>query len=266
MTNSGIIFGNQGPLMEGTWYNPQTGDSFVVKDSFFENNQYVISTTDGRVLGYDMIQNYIKSDKPIKMPKNQTKKTHDEIPAEVLSEIADDTQIPNDLFVDTDIYGVNNQLTPSLGNINKPLHYGIQDETPPFNIGIIKKALDKCSRPQVDCSIVWDNFPKKEIQMLNEIMEIDTKEIVEWYASQLDTTQIAIAIHNSIVSYINDQLYGRAVDINDIDLTLESEMYTEYEREPINSVAKESVMFVDETPVKSPKKTTPKKSTKKSKK
>ena len=265
MTNSGIIFGNQGPLMEGTWYNPQTGDSFVVKDSFFENNQYVISTTDGRVLGYDMIQNYIKSDKPIKMPKNQTKKTHDEIPAEVLSEIADinDDIMPNDLFVDTDIYGVNNPLTPSLGNINKPLPYSIQEETPSFNIGIIKKALDKCSRPQVDCSIVWDNFPKKEIQMLNEIMEIDTKEIVEWYASQLDTTEIAIAIHNSIVSYINDQLYGRDIntidiDINtiDIDLTSESEKAIKYE--PINSVAKESVMFVDETPVKSPKKSTKK--------
>lgn len=265
MTNNGIIFGNQGPLMEGTWYNPQTGDSFVVKDSFFENNQYVISTTDGRVLGYDMIQNYIKSDKPIKMPKNQTKKTHDEIPAEVLSEIADDTQIPNDLFVDTDIYGVNNPLTPSLGNINKPLpYYSVQEETPSFNVGIIKKALDKYTRPQVDCSIVWDNFPKKEIQMLNEIMEIDTKEIVEWYASQLDTTEIAIAIHNSIVSYINDQLYGRVPNTIEIDLTLESKKAIKYE--PINAVAEESVMFADETPVKSPKKSSPKKVTKKSKK
>lgn len=267
MTNSGIIFGNQGPLMEGTWYNPQTGDSFVVKDSFFENNQYVISTTDGRVLGYDMIQNYIKSDKPIKMPKNQTKKTHDEIPAEVLNEIADDTQISNDLFIDTDIYGVNNPLTPSLGNINKPLPYGMQEPQTPFNVGIIKKALDKCSRPSVNCDIVWDNFPKKEIQMLNEIMEIDTKEIVEWYASQLDTTEIAIAIHNSIVSYINDQLYGRILNTIEIDTTLESEKAIKYE--PINAIAKESVMFADETPVKSPKtskKSSPKKTTKNAKK
>lgn len=265
--NNGIMFGTNGPMMTGTWYNPATGDSFTVRDSFFENNQYVVSTTDGRVLSYDVIQNYVQSDKPIEMPK---KPQQDKLPDEVANLIADDTIFEvenNGLFVDTDIYGMNNPLTPSLGNINKPLpYYSVQEETPSFNVGIIKKALDKYTRPQVDCSIVWDNFPKKEIQMLNEIMEIDTKEIVEWYASQLDTTEIAIAIHNSIVSYINDQLYGRVIDINDIDLTLESEMCTEYEREPINSVAKESVMFVDETPVKSPKKATPKKTTKKVKK
>lgn len=265
MLNNGIVFGDQGPLMEGTWYNPTTDDSFTVKDSFFEDGQYIVSTTDGRMLGYNMIQNYIKSDKPIEMPKKQQQ---DKLPDEVANLIADDAifEAENGLFVDTDIYGVNNPLTPSLGNINKPLPYSTPIETPSFNVGIIKKALDKYTRPQVDCNVVWDNFPKKEIQMLNEIMEIDTKEIVEWYASQLDTTEIAIAIHNSIVSYINDQLYGRVIDINDIDLTLESEMHTEYEREPINSVAKESVMFVDETPVKSPKNAAPKKATKKTKK
>lgn len=263
--NNGIMFGTNGPMMTGTWYNPATGDSFTVRDSFFENNQYVVSTTDGRVLSYDVIQNYVQSDKPIEMPK---KSQQDKLPDEVANLIADDTIFEvenNGLFVDTDIYGMNNPLTPSLGNINKPLpYYSVQEETPSFNVGIIKKALDKYTRPQVDCSIVWDNFPKKEIQMLNEIMEIDTKEIVEWYASQLDTTEIAIAIHNSIVSYINDQLYGRVPNTIDIDLTLESEKPIKYE--PINSVAEESVMFGDETPVKSPKKATPKKTTKKVKK
>ncbi len=262
--NNGIMFGTGGPMMTGTWYNPATGDSFTVRDSFFENNQYVVSTTDGRVLSYDMIQYYVQSDKPIEMPKKQQQ---DKLPDEVANLIADDTIFEaenNGLFVDTDIYGMNNPLTPSLGNINKPLPYGVKDETPSFNVGIIKKALDKYTRPQVDCSIIWDNFPKKEIQMLNEIMEIDTKEIIEWYASQLDTTQIAIAIHNSIVSYINDQLYGRILNTIEIDTTLESEKPIKYE--PINAVAEESVMFVDETPVKSPKKSTPKKTTKKAKK
>lgn len=259
--NNGIIFGTQGPVMSGTWYNPATGDSFTVMDSFFENNQYVVKTTDNRILSYDVIQNYVQSDKPIAMPKKQ----QDELPAEVANLIAEDTIFEEDgLFVDTDIYGINNPLTPSLGNINKPLPYGVKDETPSFNVGVIKKALDKYTRPQVDCSIAWDNFPKKEIQMLNEIMEIDTKEIVEWYASQLDTTEIAIAIHNSIVSYINDQLYGRVPNTIEIDLTLESEKPIKYE--PINSVAEENVMFADETPVKSSKKAAPKKTTKKTKK
>lgn len=263
MINNGIMFGTQGPMMTGTWYNPVTGDSFTVRDSFFENNQYVVSTTDGRILNYDMIQNYVQSDKPIEMPKKQ--QPQDTLPNEVADLIADDMEIIEDgLFVDTDIYGVNvnNPLTPSLGNINKPLPYNIQNETPSFNVGIIKKALDKCTRPQVDCNIVWNNFPKKEIQMLNEIMDIDTKEIVEWYAAQLDTTEIAIAIHNSIISYINDQLYGRVLNTSEIDLTLKSEKPTE--REPINATGHVTEMFTD-TP-KISKKATSKKVTKKIKK
>lgn len=252
MMNNGIMFGDQGPLMEGTWYNPSTGDSFTVRDSFFEDGQYMVTTTDGRMLGYNLIQNYIKSDRPIEVP---TKPKQETLPNEVESLLATD-----DLVADTDIYGIG---SPSLGNINaSPTTPMFTQET--SNNGIIAKALGKASKPEVVANITWNDFPKRQIEMLSEIMEIDMKEIVEWYASQLDTTQIAIAIHNSIVSYINDQLYGRKPIIEDTDLTLESEMYTEYEREPINSVAKESVMFVDETPVKkTPKKAPAKKTTKK---
>lgn len=251
--NNGIMFGDQGPLMEGTWYNPTTGDSFTVRDSFFEDGQYMVTTTDGRMLGYNMIQNYIKSDKPLNVQKNINS---EDLPDSVINELE------NQIFVNDDIYGVNvnNPLTPSLGNLNKSLPYSVQNETPSFNVGIIKKALDKYTRPQVDCKVIWDKFPKKEIQMLNEIMEIDTKEIVEWYVSQLDTAEIAIAIHNSIVSYINDQLYGRVPNTMEIDLTLESEKLTE--KEPINATGHTTRTFAD-TP-KTPKKSSPKKTTKKS--
>ena len=47
MMNTGLTFGSEGPMMEGTWYNTRTGDSFTVRDSFFEDNQFVITTTDG---------------------------------------------------------------------------------------------------------------------------------------------------------------------------------------------------------------------------
>ena len=54
-----LTFGMEGPIMDGTWYNTQTGDSFTVRNSFFEDNQYIVQTTDGRILRYDQIQNYI---------------------------------------------------------------------------------------------------------------------------------------------------------------------------------------------------------------
>ena len=45
MIQPGMMFGGEGPVMQGTWYNPTTGDAFTVRDSFFEDNQYVITTT-----------------------------------------------------------------------------------------------------------------------------------------------------------------------------------------------------------------------------
>lgn len=236
--NNGIMFGTQGPMMTGTWYNPNTGDSFTVRDCFFENNQYVVSTTDGRVLSYDMIQHYVQSDKPIEMPKTPQQES---LPAEVADLIADDT------FIDDDIYGVSQPIT--LGNINQ--QKSTQLNPPTTNENIIEKALSKASKPQVVADINWIDFPKKHIEMLNEIMGIDTKEIVEWYARQLDTTEIAIAIHNSLVKYINDQLYG-----NPIDLTIcDDEDTLDIINEPI---------AINTTPSdKKPVKKTTKKSTKK---
>jgi hypothetical protein len=57
----GISFSIDGPVMTGTWYNPKNGDSFTVRDTYFEDNQYMVITTDGRRMDYNMIQNYIKS-------------------------------------------------------------------------------------------------------------------------------------------------------------------------------------------------------------
>lgn len=249
--NNGIMFGTSGPVMSGTWYNTSTGDSFTVRDCFFENNQYVISTTDGRMLGYDVIQNYVQSDKPIDVIK---KPQEDTLPDIVADLIADESHDENDLFIDNDIFG-----TPSLGNLSAPISKPIINEVP-SNVGIIKKALDKASKPEVVADVVWRDFPKKQIEMLNEIMEIDTKEIVEWYASQLDTTQIAIAIHNSLISYLNEQLYGHQPIIEDTELSMESEEYVNIKTEDALVV---EATPVKKTPKKAPVKKTAKKTTKK---
>lgn len=222
MINNGIMFGDQGPLMEGTWYNPSTRDSFTVRDSFFEDGQYMVTTTDGRMLGYNMIQNYIKSDTPIIQQKQPT--NMNSLPNEVLNEIVDDFDIlPEDQVIIT-----NPQPPRSLGNINNAPVSTIETS----NVSIIAKALNKASKPSVVAEVFWEDFPKKQIEMLNEIMEIDMKEIVEWYASQLDTTEIAVAIHNSLVQYINDQLHGEPIEIKCDDLELPKVMMEDVAKDP----------------------------------
>lgn len=188
---NGLIFNGEGPMMDGTWYNPTTGDSFTVADAFFQDNQYMVKTSDGRLLDYNFIQHYVKSDKPI--PKQtQSKPISESLPAEVANLIADDSILSDDLAL---IQG--KPLAPSLGNLYK-------NEDP--EIQIIEKALSKRSTPIVIANIDWLDYPKKEIDMLIDIMEIDKSKIIEWYINKLDLATIKESIKESIINYIDKKV------------------------------------------------------------
>jgi len=89
-----ISFDSGMPIIEGTWYNPKTGDSFTARDTFFEDNNLIVMTTDGRRMNYNSLQNYVKSDKPIKLdrpkPQPQAYQTKPIEPATFDDNILDD--------------------------------------------------------------------------------------------------------------------------------------------------------------------------------
>lgn len=198
--NNGIMLGTQGPLMTGYWVNPRTGDGFTVKDSFFEDGQYVVTTMDGRKLSYDMIQNYVQSDKPIDIPKPQQKKQ--ELPTEVLNELADDSteMLPDEMSM---IKGGN------LGNLYTQPQ---QIEQTSGNELIINKALSKYPQPTILTNVKWKEFPKREMEMLIDIMDIDKSEIVKWYIDKMDINKVAESICVSIKEYIEKELGYEAVE------------------------------------------------------
>ena len=41
-----------GPTIEGVWQNPKTGDFFTVRDSYMEDDDFIIIATDGRRFNY----------------------------------------------------------------------------------------------------------------------------------------------------------------------------------------------------------------------
>ena len=107
MIQPGMMFGGEGPVMNGTWYNPHTGDAFTVRDSFFEDNQYVVTTTDGRYFRYDQLQNYIQSDMKLDDLKKiktevENKPKIEELPAEVSNLIDNEPNTFNDLILPED--------------------------------------------------------------------------------------------------------------------------------------------------------------------
>ena len=202
---SGIMFGGDSPMMTGTWYNPSTGDSFTVRDTFFEDNQFVIQTMDGRVLYYDQIQHYVQTDGPI--PKVEDKPKQETLPAEVMNILAQDDEeyadiLPEDAAM---ISGLGNMhVSPSTPAITPDTIYNPLPVNP--NKTIIEKALSKRSLPDIQVKIDWKDFPKDEIKMLMDLMDLTKDEIVDWYVSQLDIATIMECLKQTVSSYANKQL------------------------------------------------------------
>ena len=206
-----MTFGIEGPIMEGTWYNIQTGDSFTVRNSFFEDNEFIIQTTDGRILKYNQIQNYIKSDKPIEMPIKQTNK-QESLPAEVAGLLEDSYQ---DMILPEDMAMISSAPT-SLGNLssnNSNNSFTQNSETPvtyatESNYNIISKALSKRDLPDFQVEIDWKSCPLKEMNMLIDLMDVEESEIVEWYLSQVDVETTTYMIREVLKDFISKELHS----------------------------------------------------------
>jgi hypothetical protein len=179
----GIQFNMEGPVMSGTWYNPKTGDSFTVRDTFFEDNNYIVTTMDGRRLDYNFIQNYVKSDSPIpKMEQPNKTNNKTEIPQEVLSEISNEI---DDFILEDDMLLLQTKTAPqneiiSSRRINLDNFSDNKINSKPTNYYIIDKALSKVKKPKFELKCKWDKFPKQEIEMLKDIMDIDMSEIKDY--------------------------------------------------------------------------------------
>lgn len=215
MMNSGLTFGSEGPMMEGTWYNTRTGDSFTVRDSFFEDNQFVITTTDGRYLKYEQIQDYIKSDKPIQMDKPATTPKHDVLPAEVADLLEGENY--DDMIMADDLAMIQGQAPVTLGNLKdstNPYPYNpnpamqvVSGEPVNTNYDIISKALSKRTLPDFQVGIEWLACPVKEMNMLIELMDVQEQEIVDWYLAHVDIQTTTIMIKEVIKDYLMRQLH-----------------------------------------------------------
>lgn len=210
MIQPGMMFGGEGPVMQGTWYNPNTGDAFTVRDSFFEDNQYVVTTTDGRYLNYNQLQNYVQSDmklEDLKKAKTNAKPKEEILPDEVNNLISgngpasliDELIIPEDMDILTkpqtqlgNIY-TNNIKEPNTNAVITPAN---------MNTAIIEKALGNTSKPKIMVDVAWLDYPAKQIEMLHDIMSISEEEIVEWYLDNIQMTELVEAVKESIKNNI----------------------------------------------------------------
>lgn len=254
---NGMMFGGEGPVMQGTWYNPNTGDAFTVRDSFFEDNQYVVTTTDGRYLNYNQIQNYVQSDMPLEQLKKQVKpqKTaQNEIPAELKDLIETEDSVES-MMSPEDAALINGGR--SLGNLNNrhiapasehQIKLPVTQDVPSnINYSIIEKALKNASKPEIKVDIFWDVYPEKQIDMLTDVMEIPIDEIVTWYLDNINMYDIAEAVKESIKCRFLGADSGKPT------LDLRHLISVQEEAEEVIESYSTSATTIDKKVVKSPK-------------
>lgn len=199
--NNNITFGIDGPMMSGKWYNPKTGDSFTVRETFFEDNELIIQAMDGRVFKFDRIQDYIQSNsnEEFKQPEPKQEQSNNELPSEILDMIEDTSYI--DELITPIPY---NQLQSFISQqpMNNPLD-GLVKST---NTTIIERVLNNKKDPKISCDIKWKDMPLNEINTLIDMLGIEKEEIVEWYVNKLDVNSIIEGMKNDLKEYIKKSL------------------------------------------------------------
>ena len=251
MIQPGMMFGGEGPVMTGTWYNPHTGDAFTVRDSFFEDNQYVVTTTDGRYFRYDQLQNYIQSDmklEDLKKMKMENKPV-EKLPAEV-SNLIDDSDTSMLLPEDEEL--IRPRSLGNIGNTPTVANYTPRDEVKaaPVNMNstIIEKALKNTVKPNFSINVEWSNYPSKEIEMLKDIMEIPSDEIVEWYLENIQFNDFIMAFKTAIDDKIRFGNKSEVIETKVIKLPEPEEVIT------IEAPAIDASYEIDAALAKEPKK------------
>jgi hypothetical protein len=201
--NTGMTF-NDGPMISGHWYNAKTGDSFTVKDTYFEDNNLYVLTTDGRRLNYDMFSRYVQTEKPMPKQQPKTQVQHDNtLPPEVAKELSKSNDIfGEDLLTDEDLALLNKPLSKQNQTVQVATTDAIQLDEDAL---LIKRMLDRATVPNVDCKVSWSKFPLKQMDML-DTMGVDHKRIADYYINKLNIDEIRAIISGAIVKYIETGL------------------------------------------------------------
>lgn len=250
----GIYFDGSAPMVNGFWYNPNTGDSFGVVDSYFEDNQYIVKTDDGRFIRYEQFMDYVQTETKMPKGKPEAHKTQNELPSEITNLIENPGTSSNP--ANDNLYGMLDDemdliyQSKPLGNLNNVQSTGfsqvVNETSMASNVTIINKALSKREMPEMQVSIDWKDFPKQEIKMLMDLMDVTLDEIIDWYIQSIDVNHYMNCLRDIIRMHINNQF--------DVPKPIEEPVLLEVEPEiPIE---------IPEVPVEKPKVTKTTKATK----
>lgn len=196
MSNGIGFIGNTPEIQEGsTWVNTKNGNKIVVRNSFFENGNFMVQTTDGKMLDYNQFQNYIMVPKGDPIPRIESKSKQKLKPksknlgnmnqkkADIPQSVLDELEISEE---------VNELLNPAKPAIPKVL----TSENISAEELMVKKVMD--SQPPINMSINISSstIPSKQIETLVNILGVDKKYIVDYLLNQVLGLDLTAQIRN----------------------------------------------------------------------
>ncbi len=217
MNTAGITFDGTAPMMEGTWFNPKTGDVIKIRDTFFENNNYIARTTDGRMLNYSQLQNYVRDDsktpntnKQEVKPVQQTASAHVQSapsvdPDSMLSQedldILEGLSTPDSAQNRSAVQEVQNGIAERLNGIADYIDKRGQELT--ISDQIINRAMEDEDEPRLMVKVSW-YAPIEKLRFLKENMGITDSDIVRWITRTLDSRDLSSDVRDSVTEWVDN--------------------------------------------------------------
>jgi hypothetical protein len=212
------MFENEIDNIDGTkWYNRYNGDCLIINSTLIDENgdmEYTVTDKNGnrKNIKAEMLNDYIQSDEPLIIPRRPEPRQLN------LKDLGDDSITNSTKHIapglEHQFTGVHENLfeQPFFGN-DKPMVLGSPDfgdtwklEPKSPNQDIIERALKKATKPSIKNSYNWDDFPRKELDMLIDIMDVPEEEIIEYLTSDRYINECIGDIRNELKEFIKCSL------------------------------------------------------------
>jgi hypothetical protein len=155
-------------------------------------------------MDYNMIQNYVKSDKPINIPKQQK---NDEIPTEVV-ELLESSSPQDPYMLEEDMNLIYNKTPmPTVATSNNCITPKIYTDIVTSTVKtedqrLVERVLSRQQQPSISCNINWTKFPQKQMDVLMDMMGVELEDVCDFYISKIDLNDIRESIKRDIKTYI----------------------------------------------------------------
>ena len=246
-----------GPTIEGVWQNSKTGDFFTVRDSYMEDDDFIIIATDGRRFNYKMLNDYSQTNQKIEELKHsrdmiRRKREQDE-DNEVLKLIGSDeediltkplkrntqptTQTPSGgVEMDDEI----NSLMGNYANsVKRPAGVRMPIDAPDYDrsvaykqpalkdADIIGRALKRVKAPEIKLDLIFEKYPEKQLDMLVNLMGCEYEDIANWMYEEYFSMDLKSIIIDKIKEMLEGDHPEESVVINEWKAPFPSKIQTQ---------------------------------------